>query len=215
MADILGNIRSILAAANQTTGKADENMTQAAQSLMEGFGGGYPGDTTVMDFLMDGSRIVNHTVETFRDAALQPGYNGNQILKEIEFYALKVVPNCGFKGNERLEQIHLPVCEEIGAEGFEWCGFAKADFPCVRIIKNYAFYEVLELETLILRSPVPAQLQASADNVFARTKIVSGTGYVYVPRALVKQYQTATNWAAIAGKIRAIEDYPEITGGVI
>lgn len=215
MADILGNLRSILAAANQTTGKADKNMTEAVQSLMEGFGGGYPGDTTVMDFLMDGSRIVNHTVETFRDAALQPGYNGNKILKEIEFYALKVVPDFAFKDNKMLERVHCLACEEIGAESFEWCAIAKADFPRVRIIKIYAFYEVLQLETLILRSPVPVQLQAAAGDVFTRTKILDGSGFVYVPRSLVQQYQTETNWAAIAGQIRAIEDYPEITGGAI
>jgi N-acyl-D-aspartate/D-glutamate deacylase len=32
-------------------------------------------------------------------------------------------------------------------------------------------------------------------------------GYVYVPRALVNAYKTATNWSTYANYIRAIEDY--------
>jgi hypothetical protein len=49
----------------------------------------------------------------------------------------------------------------------------------------------------------------------------SYTGYIYVPRTLadgsdgVAAYSAATNWSTYADKnqIRAIEDYPEITGG--
>ena len=39
------------------------------------------------------------------------------------------------------------------------------------------------------------------------------TGYIYVPRALVNSYKAATNWSTFASQIRAIEDYPDITGG--
>lgn len=35
-------------------------------------------------------------------------------------------------------------------------------------------------------------------------------GYIYVPKALVEEYKTATNWSVFADKFRAIEDYPEI-----
>ena len=45
------------------------------------------------------------------------------------------------------------------------------------------------------------------------TKIHSGQGYVYVPAALVDSYKAAANWQNYADQIRAIEDYPEITGG--
>lgn len=46
------------------------------------------------------------------------------------------------------------------------------------------------------------------------TAIASATGYIYVPQSLVDQYKAATNWATYANQIRAIEDYPEITGEV-
>jgi hypothetical protein len=39
--------------------------------------------------------------------------------------------------------------------------------------------------------------------------------YFYVPKALLEDYKVATNWSNYANRFRAIEDYPEITGGVI
>lgn len=45
------------------------------------------------------------------------------------------------------------------------------------------------------------------------TPMKSGTGYIYVPAALVDSYKAATNWSTYADQIRAIEDYPDITGG--
>ena len=50
-------------------------------------------------------------------------------------------------------------------------------------------------------------------NTFNSTPIASGTGYIYVPAALVDNYKAATNWSTYANQIRAIEDYPEICGG--
>lgn len=42
-----------------------------------------------------------------------------------------------------------------------------------------------------------------------------GTCYFYVPKALIEDYKVATNWSNYANRFRAIEDYPEITGGVL
>lgn len=49
--------------------------------------------------------------------------------------------------------------------------------------------------------------------MFNASGIESGIGYIYVPSALVDSYKAATGWADWAEQIRAIEDYPEITGG--
>ena len=69
------------------------------------------------------------------------------------------------------------------------------------------------LSTLILRPNIVAKLQATG--AFTSTPINSGTGYIYVPSALVDSYKSATNWSSYADQIRAIEDYPEITGGAV
>lgn len=74
---------------------------------------------------------------------------------------------------------------------------------------NNAFNGATALETLILRPNIVAKLQGT--QVFSGTAIASGTGYIYVPSALVAAYKSA--WSTYESQIRAIEDYPEITGG--
>lgn len=69
-----------------------------------------------------------------------------------------------------------------------------------------------KLTTLILRHPEVVTL--SATSYLSFTKIPT-SGYVYVPATLLEQYKIATNWTVFADRIRAIEDYPEITGGAI
>ena len=64
------------------------------------------------------------------------------------------------------------------------------------------------LDTVIFSSPSLCTL--SNTSAFTRTPIADGTGYIYVPKALVAEYKTATNWAVYAAQFRAIEDYPEI-----
>lgn len=39
--------------------------------------------------------------------------------------------------------------------------------------------------------------------------------YFYVPKALIEDYKVATNWSNYANRFRAIEDYPDITGGTL
>ena len=46
------------------------------------------------------------------------------------------------------------------------------------------------------------------------TPLAKGTGYIYVPRALLNDYKTAENWSTYAAQIRAIEDYPELINRV-
>jgi hypothetical protein len=79
-------------------------------------------------------------------------------------------------------------------------------------IGDYAFSNCAALTVLILRSETMCTL--SATTVFNNTPIKSGgTGFIYVPRALVDSYKAATNWSTYASQFRAIEDYPDICGG--
>ena len=59
--------------------------------------------------------------------------------------------------------------------------------------------------TLILRSETVATLPSTS--AFSSTPIASGTGYIYVPRALVDSYKAASNWSTYANQFRALEDY--------
>lgn len=89
---------------------------------------------------------------------------------------------------------------------------AKVDFKSVLIFGTYTFQGCSVLETVILRN-TDAVPTMTNKNAFTSTPVASGTGYIYVPSAMVDAYKAATNWSAHADQIRAIEDYPEITGG--
>lgn len=70
-----------------------------------------------------------------------------------------------------------------------------------------------KLVTIILRYPKMITLSSVAK--LSGTPIESGTGYIYVPSSLITDYMEATNWVTFSQQFRAIEDYPEITGGAV
>lgn len=80
-------------------------------------------------------------------------------------------------------------------------------------IESSAFYNCSALDTVILKSDTI--IPSNDSNIFTGTPIRDSetSGYIYVPAALVESYKSATNWTIYADKFRAIEDYPEITGG--
>ena len=41
------------------------------------------------------------------------------------------------------------------------------------------------------------------------TPIAKGTGYIYVPDALVNDYKKATNWSVFANQIKPLSEYVE------
>ena len=130
----------------------------------------------------------------------------------ISFPKLEVVPEAMFRNMTKLTNIYLPSVTKItGGYSFGNAVLCtKIDLPMVTVIPSLAFTDCRALETLILRSDVVVTLSG---NPFGNTPIQSGTGYIYVPRALIEDYKVATNWSAYAGQFRAIEDYPEICGG--
>lgn len=100
----------------------------------------------------------------------------------------------------------------VGQYAFYGCtALTTVDTPNVTTIAANAFEACSALTALILRG---ATLCSLANTSALKTSaIASGSGYIYVPSALVDSYKAATNWSTYAAQIRAIEDYPEITGG--
>lgn len=64
---------------------------------------------------------------------------------------------------------------------------------------NFTFYNSAKFNTLILRSS--SQIGLSNINAFNSTPFASGSagGTLYVPQALIADYQAATNWSTILG----------------
>lgn len=122
------------------------------------------------------------------------------------------IGNYAFYNHYAMESIYIPVATSIGKSAIRYCTtLTKIDLPKVTLIDTYAFYNCSALTAVILRSPTMCELTST--NAFGNMPISQGTGYIYVPKALVNTYIEGTNWSAFADQIRAIEDYPDITGG--
>lgn len=111
----------------------------------------------------------------------------------------------GFMSCTSLESIDMPNVLSISNYAFRKCDkLAKIDLYNTYNIGTFAFYECTNLDTLILRkTDKPCTL--SAANALQYTKIADGTGFIYVPSALLSQYKSATNWTTYANQFRAIE----------
>ncbi len=118
-----------------------------------------------------------------------------------------------FRGCSKLKHIDFSSAETVEATAF-YSNYALeyADFPKAKSIGATAFIACTNLKALILRRTDVVCTLANI-NALNQTPIERGTGYIYVPAALVEQYKAATNWSTYASQFRAIEDYPEITGG--
>lgn len=95
--------------------------------------------------------------------------------------------------------------ESIRSYVFSGCNKLEiVDIPSVKSIGGGAFNRCTSLLALILRRTTMSTLGSAA---LTGTPIASGTGYIYVPAALVDSYKTATNWSTYADQFRALEDY--------
>ena len=123
-----------------------------------------------------------------------------------------IIGRYGLAGCTKLTSVVLPAVTTTDGNSMVGCSaLTKADFSNLQNIRYSTFYSNKKLVTLIIRTQVVAKLENTS--AFKDTPIVSGTGYVYVPSVLVNSYKSATNWSTYADQIRAIEDYPDITGG--
>lgn len=142
-------------------------------------------------------------------------------LPEISLPVCTSVGNYAFSSCSALASIELPLCESIGDYAFNACtSLIKLDLPIVSTIgssttKSSVFAGCSALDTLILRSDAVCVLSSVAADTFTDTKIASGSGYVYVPAALIDAYKADTNWSAYANQLRSIEDYPDVCGAVV
>lgn len=95
----------------------------------------------------------------------------------------------------------------IKGYAFYWSDIKYIDIPSkVSSIETYTFNYCKELKAVILRRTSSI---CSLQNVkaFTNSLIEDGTGYIYVPSALLNSYKTATNWSTFANQFRALEDY--------
>lgn len=119
-----------------------------------------------------------------------------------------------------LERFSAPNLNDTGNLGYVFYGCGNISYIDLgKIIKlsTNAIGGQHKITTIIFRNPDSV---VSLDNVFANNLSITRDNYTYycnfyVPKALLEEYKSATNWSNYADRFRAIEDYPEITGGII
>ena len=127
---------------------------------------------------------------------------------------LETLGSAAFIHCSALAEVKFPavLSSGVAVNALRYCSaLKKVDFGEINAVKGllgYCLADCKVLEMLVIRNT--DQPPATA---FNNTPIKTGTGYIYVPAAMVDAYKSATNWSAYADQIRAIEDYPEITGG--
>lgn len=133
-------------------------------------------------------------------------------LVQADFPKLLKTTQTVFGACSALKDVNLPVTNQLRSSTFHACSsLEKIDLPKVTIINSNVFFKCSILTALILRSNTVVAL--SATNSFNETPIENGTGYIYVPAALVDSYKADTNWSVFTNQFRAIENYPDICGG--
>ena len=125
--------------------------------------------------------------------------------------ALTEIAGYAFYECTKLTDVVFPSLTEVPYNGMrQYKGLVKCDCHVINYIRQNAFYQCTNLETLIIRSPKVCNIVTGT--IFNGSKIQSGTGYIYVPASLVDSYKATSGWTGFANQFRAIEDYPEICG---
>ena len=215
---IYSKLSALLTAANTKTGESDTTLTDAVQTLIDGYGQG--GGSSDADGLIDGSLLTlsNSNVTSLRNYAFA-NFSGIQSISLPNVTTVNGREN--FVNASGLVTVNLPKITDTTAYMFYGCGnLQNVDISLVANIRNYAFRDCVNLEfldlptvgmiygngfngckklvTLVLRKSTLCGLEST--NVFTNTPFAGYNGLsgtVYVPSALISTYQGASNWSAM------------------
>lgn len=173
-------------------------------------GGGGDSEEAVAALLDNTMKELNNSIVTsLRTRACQ----GATALQQVNLPKVTSVGTYAFYGCTGLATVKLPKLTTLSSQPFYSCSkLVHADCGQVKSIPAQGFNACSALTELILRKTDSICTLQNVNGVNS-TPIGKGTGYVYVPSALIDTYKTATNWSTFAAQFRAIEDYPDICGG--
>lgn len=213
-----------LKAANIVKGVSIFGVTGTAET------GGGGSDADLDALIADTITSVTSQVAAVRDRA----FSSCTSVVSINLPAAKTIGKWAFMQCSKLATVNLPEATTLESSAFSSCpaltsvtipkvtslpsqglynctALQKIDLPAVTSISDSVFMMDSKLTAVILRSANLVTLHNKS--AFSRSGISAGTGYIYVPSSLVASYKAATNWSTYAAQIRAIEAYPDITGG--
>ena len=161
--------------------------------------------------------IISRTITSYVNPRVTTigkyAFNFCQNLVSIDLQNVIEADEYAFNACPKLYSVNMPKLTKLPTRCFASCyQLETVKFPLVNYIGMAAFRYSSGLKILILSKPEICTLYRT--DAFYDTPIASGTGYIYVPQALLQDYKAATNWVTYAAQFRAIEDYPDICGEV-
>lgn len=132
-------------------------------------------------------------------------------LESVDIPLITAIEESTFYDCRALKKVCFPNVTRIGKWAFYRCeGLTAADFSSLTWVVDQAFYSCTKLEALILRNTEAVCKLGGSNALPNKSKVLN----IYVLAALVDEYKSAAYWSSYASKIKAIEDYPEIMGGL-
>lgn len=130
------------------------------------------------------------------------------LLLSVDLPKCITIGEYAFSSCEKLQNVNIPKCTIIKNAAFQYCNLKKIDLNVVEKIEAYAFShcELLDCVKILNTETVCVLVDKIA---FNSTPIANGTGYIYVPDALVNDYKKATNWSVYANQIKPLSEYVE------
>lgn len=172
-----------------------------------------PNVTTIGQYAFQNSS--NLTEADFPNATSIGGstFYGCSSLKTANLPLVTTISGSGiFYNCKALTTVNLPLITTMGSQFFQNCSsLLTVDLHCLTSVSNNGFYGCSSLKSLILRNTNIATLSNS--NAFTNSAIANGTGYIYVPKALLsdtdstKDYRRATNWSKYSTQFRILEEW--------
>lgn len=136
-------------------------------------------------------------------------------IKTLTIETVAVIDEEAFAGISSLTDVSISDAHWICRYAFiSDTALTKVDFGNVKELYDHAFAECNALTTVIIRnsSNICKMVQSKYSdtaNPFPSNSNLS----IYVPKAMLEKYKADENWAKYcADNLKAIEDYPEITG---
>ena len=157
-------------------------------------------NTTNIQVIIDDLSKVPNIEGDVAGSIIDRSIAGSLTMKDVTYIGTQA-----FQGCANLTSVDFPAATLIDNQVFFNCtGLTSVDLPAAITVGNKVFEKCSNLTALILRN---TELVTAYSSVLDDTPVDSGTGYIYVPKALIEDYKVATNWSTYASQFRAIEDY--------
>lgn len=156
--------------------------------------------------------MIAPTVDSVGDATLTNSIIDRSIT-ELQDNIITTPKKYALQDCAALKKVVFGEVTRVGTSTFCDCtALEVADFHQAVAITSGAFSGCKALKALILRSTTQCTLSSATG--LGSTGISAGTGYIYVPSALVDTYKADSKFGTYAARIRAIEEWPEVCSTV-